>query len=64
MCSIKTGFWVKVEGCTTHDGDPLWRCSNCCGSEHVYGIKHLRNKKIVCPECESINEYKYSDKEE
>lgn len=52
----KEGRWLKVYGCVTPGGDPVYRCSQCGESEHVYGIEHP-NKKTLCDNCGSRNFY-------
>ena len=53
------GQWLIVHGVFTPGGDPCWRCSNCLGDEHVYGIETAYNKHEVCKHCKSHNEYNY-----
>ena len=50
------GKWERVYGYATPGGDPVFRCSRCHGSEHIYGVEHSE-KKMVCDECGSINSY-------
>ena len=52
----KEGKWVKVHGCSTAGGDPVYMCSICGKSEHVYGIEHP-DRKDVCDNCGSRNYY-------
>ena len=55
------GRWIKISGYCTAGGDPVYACSNCGGSEHVYGIEH-RKRKTVCDNCGSINIYPYEER--
>lgn len=52
----KKGTWVKVHGYYTAGGDPVYKCSNCGISEHVYGIEHPE-KRSRCNVCGSFNKY-------
>lgn len=51
-----TGKWIEVYGYITAGGDPVYKCSNCGCSEHVYGIEHS-DKQTECKACGSINTY-------
>ena len=47
MCSE----WVPVRGYATPGGDPVFKCRACGGHEHVYGIEHRYNRRVICPDC-------------
>ena len=52
----KEGKWVKAQGYITLGGDPVYKCSECGMSEHIYGIEHPNPMKI-CENCGSRNFY-------
>ena len=59
----KEGKWVKANGYMTGGGDPVYICSVCGKSEHVYGIEH-QDKKLICEFCSSRNFYPWEKKDE
>ena len=50
------GKWNKLNGYITPGGDPVYACSSCGGSEHLYGVEH-RKRKQVCDVCGRVNSY-------
>lgn len=62
---MKFAKWVKAPGGITPGGTPMYVCSICGGSEHLYGVEYQR-RKMVCDECGCVNSYpweKILDKE-
>lgn len=48
-----TARWIQDDSQTwfTPGGDPVWKCSNCGGGRHVYGIESTEEARIICPDC-------------
>ena len=54
------GEWEKIPG-KSDDGDPVYRCSKCGGTIHVYGVEHRHNYNIICGNCGTFNIYGFED---
>ena len=51
------GKWQKAMGAyMTPGGTPVYVCSRCGGTEHLYGVE-FPERKMVCDDCGSINSY-------
>lgn len=50
------GRWKQVPSGMTPGGTPMYACSICGGSEHLYGTEFPR-RKVLCNDCGSVNFY-------
>lgn len=51
MTIDKPTKWEQLHGYFTPGGDPVFRCFNCGGDEHLYGIESLGNYHHKCKDC-------------
>ena len=60
---VQVGQWQKVSGYVTAGGDPVYKCPRCGFDEHVYGIEHPSERRIMCSMCGCFNMYGYTGRD-